>query len=161
MSPAAEHALIALRRHRPTPNASVRFSLTVRWATTVILGSLAPLGLLIAWLGTWRFAPQSGWMVVLIALAGMLALASGWFSRRRHGVSAQWGFAPLSPKEIEEMGAIANADPELGEIVGLWAERCVETGCNLRGRDLMWLRKHARVYLRENELTLPSASPRV
>lgn len=156
-----DRLLETLRQHQPVPNAVVRRSIALRWFATLCVGSLAPWGLYVGLTGTQRFAPLSGWTALAVSIAGLLAIASGWMARRRHGCDAQWGFARLGEKEVRELSAIANADPALGEIVDLWASRWVETRSNLRGRDLMLLRRKARAYLKARGATLPSLSPRV
>lgn len=162
MQQPAEYYLDRLRRHRPVPNGAVRRSIAIRWMATLGAGSLMPLGMYMGISGDSLFLPLAGWVVVVLSVAGSLAVASGWMARRRHGLDAQWGFAPLGPEEIREVNEIANADPELGDIVGLWAERCLEGGANMRGRDLILLRKMARGFLRARGATLPSQiSPRV
>ncbi len=161
MPSSPERILDDLRQHRPVPNAVVRRNITIRWVTTCLLGLMAPVGMFVGITGTKQLFPITGWVAVVVASAGMLAIASGWLARRRHGFDAQWGFAPLGPKEIQELSAIANADPDLGEIVDTWANRCLEAGCNLRGRDLMLLRRKARVFLKIKGDTMPSISPRV
>lgn len=150
-----------LRAHRPVPNASVRRSLIIRWVATFALAVAGILGMVVGATGEKEWIPVSGWAAFAVSVAGILGVASGWLARRRHGLDGQWGFAPLGPAEIEEMNAIAAADPELGEIVGLWAARSIETGCNLRGRDLLLLRRHARAYLKAQDETMPSISPRI
>jgi len=161
MSPSPEQILDQLRQHRPVKNAVVKRNVRIRWVTTIALVVVGFFGLFIGVTGTREFFPISGWIAFVVAAAGMLGLASGWMARRRHGFDAQWGFAPLGAKELLEFSEIANADPELGEIIDVWATRCLESGCNLRGRDLMLLRKKARDYLRKKGETLPSISPRV
>lgn len=161
MARPAEWYLHRLRSHHPVPNASVRRSIGVRWVATVFLAITAIVGMYIGATGEKDWLPVSGWAAFVIAAAGMLGVASGWFARRRHGLDGQWGFAPLGPQEIQEMNAIAGSDPDLGDIVGLWAERSAETGCNLRGRDLLLLRRLAKHYLHAVGQTLPSISPRV
>lgn len=161
MTRPAEWYLQRLRAHHPVPNASVRRSVVIRWTACVLLAVVAVAGMSVGALGEQEWVPVSGWAAFVVAAAGMLGVASGWFARRRHGLDGQWGFAPLGPKEIQEMNAIASADPELGEVVGLWAERSVETRCNLRGRDLLLLRHLAKGYLHAVGQTLPSISPRV
>lgn len=156
-----EYYLQRLRDHHPVPNAVVRRGVAIRWAATVALACVAMAGL---WAGASRetvWLPVSGWAAFVLSAGGMLGVASGWMARRRHGLDGQWGFAPLGPREIEEINAIAASDPELGDIVGLWAERSIETGSNLRGRDLLVLRRHARAYLRALGQTMPTISPRV
>lgn len=160
MSHDPERLLAALRHHRPVPNAVVRRSVAVRWVATATAGAVAPVGLYLGMSGGQAWLPISGWAAAVIAAGGLLALSSGWMARRRAGFDAQWGFAPLGPEEIRELNAIANADPALGDIVDAWAMRCVESGSNLRGRDLMVLRKKARLYLRAKDDTMPSLSPR-
>lgn len=161
MSKPPDRILYELRRHCPVKNSVVRRNLQIRWTTTIVLAFMAPVGMYVGMTGTQTLFPITGWVAGVVAGAGMLGIASGWLSRRRHGFDAQWGFAPLAPKEIQELSAIANADPDLGDIVDLWAGRCLEMGCNLRGRDLMLLRKKARLYLKAKGETLPSLSPRV
>lgn len=161
MPTSPERILHELRRHYPVRNSVVRRNVWIRWGTVLTLIAVAGLGFYIGITGTRAFFPITGWVAAVLAAAGMLALASGWMSRKKHGLDAQWGFAPLDSKEIQELSAIANADPELGEIVDMWASRCLETGCNLRGRDLLLLRRRARLYLRLKGDTLPSLSPRV
>lgn len=143
------------------PNASVRRGVAIRWVATGALALVAIVGMFIGATGEKEWLPISGWAAFAISVAGMLGVASGWLARRRHGLDGQWGFAPLGAVEIEEMNAIASADPELGDVVGAWAERSLETGCNLRGRDLLLLRRHARAYLKAQEQTMPSVSPRI
>lgn len=161
MPTSPERILHELRRHYPVKNAVVQRNVWIRWGTVFTLAGVAGLGIYVGITGTRAFFPITGWVAGVVAAAGMLAIASGWMSRKKHGFDAQWGFAPLDAKEIQELSAIANADPELGEIVDMWASRCLETGCNLRGRDLMLLRRRARLYLRLKGETLPSLSPRV
>lgn len=161
MTTSPERILQDLRLHHPVQNTVVRRNLWIRWGTTFLLAFMAPVGMYVGITGTRSLFPITGWVALVVAGAGMLAIASGWMSRRNHGFDAQWGFAPLDPKEIQELSAIANADPELGEVVDMWASRCLETGCNLRGRDLMLLRKKARLYLKMKGDTMPSLSPRL
>lgn len=156
-----ETILDELLRHRPVPNSAVKRSVIVRWVGTVVIGAMAPLGLYVGFTGTTTLLPITGWVAVALSAGGMLAVASGWMARRRHGLDGQWGFAPLVNSELEEFSAIANTDVDLGEVVDLWVSRCMESGANLRGRDLMFLRKKARLYLKGRGLTLPSISPRL
>ena len=156
-----EQLLASLRDHQPVPNSVVRRNVIIRWIATVVAGGVAPFGLYLGMAGGHEFLPISGWAAAVVAGGGLMALASGWMARRRHGFAAQWGFAPLGPDEIRELNAIGNADPALGDIVDLWATRCIESGSNLRGRDLMLLRKKARNYLKAKDDTMPSISPRI
>ena len=156
-----EHYLDVLKDHHPVPNSVVKRNVWIRWVATFAAGAVAPVGFYVGMSSQQQLLPISGWVAAVLAGAGLLALGSGWLARHRHGLHGQWGFAPLGPKEITELNAIANADPELGAIVDLWASRCIESGSNLRGRDLIFLRKKARAFLKAKGDTMPSASPRI
>lgn len=161
MSVDPEQLLATLRNHQPVPNSVVRRNVLIRWVATIVAGLMAPVGIYLGLSGGPDLIHLSGWAVALLAVGGLMALVSGWMARRRHGLVGQWGFAPLGPDEIRELSAIGNADPELGDIIDLWATRCIESGSNLRGRDLIHLRKLARLYLKAKDDTMPSISPRV
>lgn len=160
MAPTPDQLIASLRDHQPVPNSVVRRNVLIRWVATITAGILAPVGLALGLMNNHELL-LSGSALTLVGIGALMVLASGWKARRSHGLNGQWGFAPLGKEEIRELSAIANADPELGEIVDLWAARCVESGSNLRGRDLMVLRKKARLYLKAKDDTMPSISPRV
>lgn len=143
-----QEVLDALRSHRPVPNGVVHRQLGVRWAATAALGSLLPVGVWVAMTQQREEWVVSGWVLLGLGVLGLLGLFVGWMARRHHGVHSQWGFAPLSELECQEIVEISSIDPAIEQIIDDWLVRWYDSNSHLRGRDLMFLRRMLRLWER-------------
>jgi hypothetical protein len=138
--------LAVIRQHQPVPNGVVHRQMGIRWAATAALASLLPVGV---WVATTQHAEEwrvSGWVLLGIGALGLLGLLIAWLARRHHGVHAQWGLAPLSEEECEEIMALAATDRSIEVIVEDWLVRWYDSNSHLRGRDLMFLRRMVKFW---------------
>lgn len=146
MSIGSQFYIQKIRNHRPLTKKEARFSITLRWLTSILFGSLFPLGLWIGISPSNPFPQVAGIALVALSASGGLVLASAWLARHRHGLDGQWGYAPLTAKEISEVCSYSDFHPELGAALGELAVKCADKGCPLRGRDLLMIRRYGKKF---------------
>lgn len=152
-----EGVLDRLRRHVPVPNHTVRMQLMLRWGVTWGMICLLPLSLVMTWAPQW-FLAVSGWAVGGLGCVGLLALVIGALARQRHGFNRQWGLAPLDDTEARELAEISERHPEIQTVVDEWLDRWIRSRSDLRGVDLMLLRRGVSAYERARVRVPPAPS---
>lgn len=143
MNPQKSALLSKMRVHQPIPTSQVGMKCALRWATVGALALMLPLGALMAHQGAhpWDY---SGSMAVMLAMLGFWGVGVGWLELRQQGLEKQWGLSPLSSVQCQELQDVVAPYPELEVEVDEWLSRWVDTGSQLRGRDLVFLRKCVR-----------------
>ena len=142
-----EQILSRLAHQRPVPTRVIRAQVRLRWWTTGAIALLLPCALaMIVWGHSWAWQVP-GISILAFALAGLIALGVAYAANRREGVEAQWGLAPLTVRQMEEFVNLAARHLAIDQVVSdAWLETFVRAGSDLRGRDLILLRKSVRQY---------------
>lgn len=128
-----------LARHRPIAGPVARRKVWVRWAATVAMIAMLPLA--VAVVGVGGFSVR--WPAVLLAAGiGCFGILIAWLAASRFDAAEnQWGLAPLSSKECEELQELSTVDDRIQDIVDHWLDVWVGAGQSPRGRDLALLRR--------------------
>lgn len=128
-----------LARHRPIAAPVARRKVWVRWAATISMISMLPLG--VALIGVGEF--QLHWHYVLLLFGiGCFGVLIAWLAASKFDAAEnQWGLAPLTGQECEELHELSTVDDRVQDIVDHWLDVWVNSGQSPRGRDLALLRR--------------------
>ena len=140
-----EQIIQALAEHRPLAAPMARRKIWVRWAATGALIALLPLAALGIGLGgdNARYWP----LAIAFAGLGVLGVIVAWLAAsRKDATENQWGLAPLTPQECQDLQDLSSIDPQIQEVVDHWLDVWVSTGKSPRGRDLALLRKMVKAW---------------
>lgn len=133
-----------LARHRPIAGPEARRKVWVRWAATVALISLLPLGAMFIGFAGGRDHLGIG---VAIGMVGILGLAIAWLAASKFDAAEnQWGLAALTPQECHELQELSAIDERIQDIVDHWLDVWISTGQSPRGRDLALLRRMVSIW---------------
>lgn len=154
-----EQILSRLAHQRPMPTRVIRAQVRLRWWATGTMALLLPCALaMIVWGHSWAWQVP-GVSILAFALAGLIALGVAYAANRREGVEAQWGLAPLTVRQMDEFVSLAARHSAIDQVVSdAWLETFVRAGSDLRGRDLILLRKSVHQYERAIGKTSVSVS---
>lgn len=155
-SSSSQAVLARLRRHEPVPNATVRAQIVLRWLVTVGMVALLPLSAVMVW-APHRFLTVSGWVVAGFVAVSLLGLTAGMLARRRHGIHRQWGLGPLDDAQARELSELSGRYLPIQDIVDDWLHRWISARSELRGLDLLLLRRGVIAYeraLRREEMAV-------
>lgn len=129
-----------LARHRPIATPVARRKVWVRWAATVAMISLLPFGLAVLASGNLERDHMIG--AIVAAAFGLLGALIAWLAGSKFDAAEnQWGLAPLTAKECQELHELSGVDDRVQEIVDHWLDVWVSAGQSPRGRDLALLRR--------------------
>jgi hypothetical protein len=128
-----------LARHRPIAAPVARRKVWVRWAATIAMISMLPLAVAMIGIGGvklhWGFA-------LMLAGIGSFGVLIAWLAASKFDAAEnQWGLAPLTSQECEELQSISTIDDRIQDIVDHWLDVWVSAGQSPRGRDLALLKR--------------------
>jgi hypothetical protein len=128
-----------LANHKPIEAPAAKRRVWMSWVVTVGLILMLPLGISLA--GMSRFSDH---MVLAISLAvvGALGIVIACLAAfRKSPADNQWGLAPLTAQECQELQELSECDYQIQQIVDHWLDVWVSSGKSPRGRDLALLRQ--------------------